>query len=109
MLIETNAIRCDAKRRRFADIVQQHSPGQRLRATILYALQKYQRMNPDISLRVILWRLLHTFKGAYLRQYFHEEPGRIEQLKAAACVAFSEHLIQFVANALTTYLINPPR
>ena len=63
-------------------------------------------MNPDIALRVILWRLLHTFQRAYLWQYLDEKPACVQQLKAAACVPFSEHLVQFVPNALAAHLMD---
>src|SRR3954468_5232008 len=63
-------------------------------------------MDPHIALGMKLRGLLHTFHLCDLRQNDFEQSGCVEQLERASGMSFGQHLEQFVAHALATYLLD---
>ena len=57
-------------------------------------------MNPHISFRMELRRLLHAFQRCDLRQHNWQQPAQIEQLKPSSRRAFCHELRELFANSL---------
>ncbi len=57
----------NAKGRRLADIMQQHTPGKRTRR-LSHALEHKKDVLPNVAFRVKLRRLLYTLTSLHLRQ-----------------------------------------
>src|SRR5690348_11295345 len=109
MMVKSNAVRSNAKRRWLADIVQKHSPCQGPGASLLKSLEEQKGVDPNVTFGVILWRLLDAFHCADFRQKLGQQPALIEQLKAEAGASFGEHLVDFITDALTADLMNIAR
>src|SRR4051812_28837899 len=102
MTVETNTIGSFTKRWRLANVVQQHSPRERLGRPLFQSIEQHQRMHPYVTFRVILRRLFDALERAHLRQYFLQQSTLIQEFETTARMSFGEHLVEFVANALPT-------
>src|ERR1700748_2801090 len=60
--VKTNTVRRYAKGRRFPNVVEQSTPGQRHRYSRRKAIEQHQRVYPDIAFRVVLRWLRHSLK-----------------------------------------------
>ena len=67
-----------AERGRFADIVQEHAPGECHRATRGDSVEHQASVDPNVAFRVILGRLLDAFHRGNLGQDLLEKPGLVE-------------------------------
>ncbi len=64
--------------RRLADVVEKNAPGQRWGRVCRKPFEHQQRVNPHVSFRMILRRLLDTFHRPDFRKNLLEEPGFIQ-------------------------------
>ena len=78
MVVETDAVRRDAKCRWLTDIMQERAPGEGERAARRELLEQEQRMDPDIALGMELRRLRDTFHARDFGQDFGEQASFIE-------------------------------
>src|SRR6185437_5486369 len=106
MLIETDAVWRHAKRRRLANIVQQHSPSQRLRRAFFQPFEQQQSVHPNVPFGMKLRRLSHALHRRDFGQYLRQQTGAVQQFETAARASFREHFVQLVANALAAHLMN---
>ena len=104
VIVEADAVRRHAKRRRLADIVQQRAPAERRRRVGRQHFQQQQRVHPDVALGMELRRLLDALHLLDFRQDFVQQAGFVQQLEGAARVAFGEHLGELVADAFAADL-----
>ena len=80
--------------------MEEHTPGQGARTARRESLQHQPGVDPDVSLGVELWGLLHSFHLGYLGQHHLQQAGIVEQLEPAARGALGEQFGQFVAEPL---------
>ncbi len=106
MAIEADAVGRAAEGGRLADVVQQRSPGEGCGASGGQLSEQHQGVGPDVSLRMILRRLLDAAHAGHFRQNFRQKAGRVQQLKGAAGGAFGQHAGQLVAHALAAHLFD---
>ena len=88
-----------AKGGRLADVVEQHTPGERWGSAGGKTFEHQEGVNPDVAFGMILRRLLDAFHGGDFGKEFDEQAGLVEKFKAAAGGAFGEQFGEFVANA----------
>ncbi len=104
MPVETYAVRRNAKRGRFAHVMQQGGPGQGRRTASRQPFQQQQRVHPYIAFRVVLRRLRHTFHLRHLGQHLGQQPSRIQQLEGAPRPALGEHPGQLFTHPFAAHL-----
>jgi hypothetical protein len=63
-------------------------------------LEQQQRMDEHIAFRMVIRRLRDALHPRDLGQHMREQPALIEELEAAAGVAFGQDAHDFVADAL---------
>ena len=83
-----------------ADVVEQNAPGQCWRCVCRQPSQHHARMNPHVSFRMKLRRLLDAFHRADFRKNLLEQPGFIQQFERPPGCTFGKHSCKFVAKAL---------
>src|SRR5579864_588446 len=106
MAVKADAVWRNAKRGLLTNVMQQGAQGQSFGTAGGQAIQKHERVDPDVAFRVILRRLrdaLHLFD---FRQHLLQKIGLVQQLKGAARTAFSKHFQDLVAHALMANLMD---
>jgi hypothetical protein len=86
---------------RFADVVEERSPGECWRGFGGEILKHELGVDPDVALGMILGRLGDVFHGGDFREDLREQVERVEKFERAAGSALSEETSEFLANAFS--------
>ena len=104
--VKPDAIGSHTERRGLANIMQQRSPSQRHGTGIRQVVQKEQRVNEYVTLRMEFRRLLHSLHRGNLGQNLLEQTALVEKQERATGGTFGQHAGQFIAYALARDDVN---
>jgi len=101
--VKSDAVRGFTVGGRLAHVMEKSTPGKCHRATGLELFKQHQSMDPDVTFRVELRRLLDAFHSGDFGKDLDKEIGFVEELECSARVTFCEHFGQFFTDTLTAY------
>jgi len=108
VVIETDPVRRAHKRRRLANIVEQHRPRQHQARLRRQGVEHHPCVREHIAFGMVLRRLLHAFQRRHFRQDYRQQPGRVEQRQSGTGMRAREDLAQLIPDPFGADDLNLP-